>query len=211
MDCSGREQRLVLDQPLDPGRGAIFSADYDHPDRTFHAISRRRRPLRLDQEGIRRISRIRRRLDVLGLHLLLFSGPADGQRGDVRLCRWRRRRAPRAESHVPAGGRVPAAVCRRRAEYRRRGHRQMAAERGRRGNLHSLADARRHGRVPLAHARRGHAFHVAQYFAAVELGHAELLAADRLRVQRARTGVLHERGNPRSAHDVSARHPRVQR
>ena len=54
------------------------------------------------EDGIRRVSRIRSRVDLLGLHAFLFSGAAFCERVDGGIHRGNRIRADGAESHVPA-------------------------------------------------------------------------------------------------------------
>ncbi len=63
------------------------------------------------------------------------------------------------------------------------------------GTYRSAGDADCCGGVRVVPLRIGDAFHMEQHAAALELGHGEFLAADRVRVWRARAGVFHERGS----------------
>ena len=115
------------------------------------------------------------------------------------------RRRAGAEPCVSDLGFAGAAAGGRGAQHHRPQRGQMAAERGRRGHLCAAADPGRRGRGGLPAPWLGHAFHARQHAAHVELGHGELLVADRLCVHRAGAGFGHERRGARSAAHAAAR------
>src|ERR1700683_1619948 len=178
LDCGGGAQRNFFYQLVDFGRAVLFSAD-DVCDRGIvHAISGRGRVVCVVQESVWGFSRIYRGLDVLGVPVFLFSGAADGECGDGCLY-WRRQHGlSGTRPDVSGGGIVWTALCGGGAEYCGIEYRQVAAERGRGFDVCAAADAPGDGRVFVARARVGHAFHLAQYDAGVELGYGEFLAAD---------------------------------
>ncbi len=77
----------IFNQPVDHRRGFLFCSHRVCDLRTFYAFSGRGRLVRLVEGSVRRFPRIRRRLDVLDLHRILFSRIADGQRLHERLHR----------------------------------------------------------------------------------------------------------------------------
>ena len=87
----------------------------------------------------------------------------------------------------------------------------MAAERGGGGNVRPFDDADRGRGVRLVSPRIDDAIHLEQHPAALELGHGEFLAADRVCIRRSRAGVVDERGSKKSAKDFSARDSRLGR
>ena len=86
------------------------------------------------------------------------------------------------EPHVSAGRFVCDAGRGRVSEHHRPAHREVAAERGRRGHLPSADDDRGRGVVAVVAARIGDAFHLGGDAAALGLGHGEFLAAAGIRV-----------------------------
>src|SRR5579859_635883 len=128
--------------------------------------------------SVRRFSRLRRRMDVLDLYGVLFSGAAAGKRVDERIRGWRGTLGAGDESRIFGDWLVRAAVCRGFSEYHWTEHREMAAKRGRRGDLCASAYANRHRRLDLGDARFGDAFHAEKYDAGVESVYGEFLAAD---------------------------------
>ena len=123
----------------------------------------RRRLVCVVQGSVRRFSRIHRGMDVLGLHVFLFSGAADGQRGDGCVHRRRRHGVSGAGPDVFSGGIVRAAVRGGFVEHRGVEHRQVAAECWRGFDLRAAADAGGDGGVSVARARVGDAFHMAKH------------------------------------------------
>src|SRR5271166_2784893 len=68
VDRGGGAQRAIVHQFMDIGGAAVFCSHSVHRGRAFHAISGRGRAVRVDENGLRRFSRIRGRMDVLDLH-----------------------------------------------------------------------------------------------------------------------------------------------
>src|SRR6202050_5963089 len=105
LDCGGGAQRNFFYQLVGFGRAVLFSAD-DVCDRGIvHAISGRGRVVRVVQGSVWGFSWIYRGLDVLGVHVFLFSGAADGERGDGCLY-WRRRHGISCAGPTVFGGGV---------------------------------------------------------------------------------------------------------
>ena len=145
-----------------------------------------------------RISRIRCGLDLLGLHIFLFPRALDGERCDDGL-RWRqRRRRSCQQSLVPAYRIGFLSGPRSDPEYRRPRRWQVAAKCRRHWNLRAYDHADWAGRVLLACARSGDAFHAARHDARVELGHGKFLATDRVCVHGTRACGHDERGSSRA-------------
>src|ERR1700730_9456830 len=132
-------------------------------------------------------------MDLLDLHRFLFSRIAAGERFDERVCAGRKRGDAFARPDIPHHSFACLAGRCRGAEPHWAEHWEVAAECGWRGNVFAAFDVGGRGSACLSPAWLGDAFYRREYDADVELGHGELLVADRICVFRARTSLRNER------------------
>ena len=146
LDRGRRPQRHFIHQPVGSRRHFLLRARRAGHQRAFVALSARGRPVRLGARCLRAVPRIHRRMDVLDLHRLLLPRPACWPAHPCPLTSLAHRARAGAGSRVSDLGFAWSAACRGGAQHHRPQHRQMAAERRRRGHLFAAAYSCRSGR-----------------------------------------------------------------
>ena len=196
--------RSRLSHPLGPGFPGLLRSPGTGRGGAFHPVPRRGGNLRLDEEGLRRLPRLRLRMVLLDQQPLLFPQPPDFHGEQRGLHRRDRLGLPGREHVFRDDGFADLLLVRHPSEHPRAEIRKVAAESGSHRDLGSGPGPYPDGRLRLLHVRIGQPDHRARAPSRPLRLHSDLLGADVLRVRGAGAGLDHGRRDPQSPEEHPA-------